>query len=147
MPGAKKQIKKITITSKIENIKIIDKLIDDVFYTFNLSQTLYGNVLISVHEAVSNAILHGNNKNPNKKVYIEFKLENECLIVSVEDEGNGFDYTKLPNPTKEKNKEKLFGRGIFLISSLTNKYEFKKNGKKIILHFNYKEQLNRINLN
>jgi len=139
-----KQKKEIVISSKTENLKIVDSFIDEIFATFNISQQLYGNVLISVHEAVTNAIFHGNRKNP-EKIYIRSQLQGDCLIISVEDEGNGFDHTNLPDPTKEENIEKPYGRGIYLIANLTDKYEFENNGRKIILRFNYKNLLSRLN--
>jgi serine/threonine-protein kinase RsbW len=145
MTMTEKQKKEIVISSRIDNLKLIDSFVDEIFATFNFSQEQYGNVLISLHEAVTNAIFHGNKKNPDKKVFISSQLEGDCLIISVEDEGSGFDYTDLPDPTKEENREKPYGRGIYLIANLTDKYEFQNNGRKIILRFNYRHQLSRLN--
>ncbi len=134
--------KEMIISSKIESIPLVESFIEEVFLSFNLSEKFFGNVLISVLEAVNNAICHGNKKNPDKKVRIETYTDNECLIFSISDEGNGFDYKKLPDPTKEENLEKPYGRGIFLIANLTDKYEFQDNGTKIILRFNIASQSN-----
>ncbi len=133
-----KSKKVLIISSRIENIKLVDSFIDEIFSDFHFSEQFYGNVLISVHEAVSNAIQHGNKRNPDKKVKITSYREGECLVICVEDEGNGFDHTTLPDPTKDENLEKPYGRGIFLISNLTDKFEFSNNGRKIEMRFNYK---------
>jgi serine/threonine-protein kinase RsbW len=135
-----KSTKELVISSRIESIKLVDSFIDEIFSEFKFTEQFYGNVLISVHEAVSNAIQHGNKRNPDKKVKITSSIEGNCLIISVEDEGNGFDYSSLPDPTEEENLEKPYGRGIFLIANLTNKYEFLDNGRKIVMRFDYKNQ-------
>ena len=140
MSKRKKQ-KKLIISSKVENLNLVDSFIDEVFSNFEFSEQFYGNVLISVHEAVNNAIFHGNQNNPEKKITIESFLEDECLVITVEDEGNGFNYEDLPDPTDTENLEKPYGRGIFLISHLSDKFEFYENGRKIEMKFNLKKQL------
>lgn len=128
--------KKLVIQSKIENVSLVENLIDEVAIDLSIISDLYGNVLISTIEAVTNAIVHGNNNDPQKNVTIEVIKEDKKLTIIVEDEGNGFDLNKVPDPTKPDYIEKPDGRGIFLMKNLTDDMEFEKNGAIVKLIFN-----------
>lgn len=128
--------KDITFSSKIENISVVEKLVDELSEKYNLDSLLYGNILVSLVEAVSNAIKHGNKMNENKKVNVCFSVDNNVLKCTVTDEGNGFDFTSVPDPTSEENIDKPHGRGIFLISRLSDELDFKANGRRIEMTFN-----------
>ncbi len=126
---------KISIPSLIENIKIIESFIDNAREKFEINDDIYGNIMISVTECISNAIIHGNQSNKNKLVHLELKAEEDQLQFIIEDEGEGFDLEQLPDPTSPDNIAKPGGRGIFLIRHLTDEVKFDENGKKTILSF------------
>lgn len=128
--------KKLVIQSKIENVSLVENLIDEVAIELSIISDLYGNVLISTIEAVTNAIVHGNDNNPEKNVSIEVIKDEKKLTIIVEDEGNGFDLNLVPDPTKPDYIEKPDGRGIFLMRNLTDDLEFEKNGAIVKLIFN-----------
>ena len=128
--------KKLVIQSKIENVSLVENLIDEVAIELSIISDLYGNVLISTIEAVTNAIVHGNDNNPEKKVSIEVIKDEKKLTIIVEDEGDGFDLNLVPDPTKPDYIEKPDGRGIFLMKNLTDDLEFEKNGAIVKLIFN-----------
>ncbi len=124
------------ISSKADNLRLVEKLIDDVCQVYKVNEDAYGNILIAVTEAVNNAINHGNQNNPNKFVNIGFKTDNKQLVFSVSDEGTGFNYTDLPDPTDPSNIDKPNGRGVFLMKNLADSIEFLQNGKTVLLAFN-----------
>jgi serine/threonine-protein kinase RsbW len=126
---------KISIPSLIENIKIIESFIDNAKESFEINDDIYGNIMISVTECISNAIIHGNQNNKEKLVHLELSVENNILRFIIEDEGKGFDQSELKDPTAPENIEKTGGRGIFLIKHLSDDVKFEKNGKKTILSF------------
>lgn len=126
----------ITLKSTEENISIAEKFVDIICTNYEITEELYGNILVSVTEAVTNAIVHGNQSDPNKIVEIESNFNDNILTISVSDEGNGFDFINLPDPTSEENIEKINGRGIFLIKNLSDKVDFSKNGSCITITFN-----------
>lgn len=128
--------KKLVIQSKIENVSLVENLIDEVAIELSIISDLYGNVLISTIEAVTNAIVHGNDNNPKKNVSIEVIKDEKKLTIIVEDEGDGFDLNLVPDPTKPDYIEKPDGRGIFLMKNLTDDLEFEKNGAIVKLIFN-----------
>jgi serine/threonine-protein kinase RsbW len=128
---------KLVINSDIKNISEVEKLIDKVCEDFNISEDIYGNILIAVTEAVNNAIIHGNNNNPLLKVttLVTQKSANTEIVFTVSDEGSGFDFNNLPDPTALENIEKPDGRGIFLMKNLSDNVEFFNNGSKVSITF------------
>lgn len=119
----------------IENIQVIESFIDNAKEDFEINDDMYGNIMISVTECISNAIIHGNKSNADKMVHLELQMQQGLLKCSIEDEGSGFDYSNLPDPTEPENIEKLGGRGIFLMRNLSDDVKFEENGKKTILSF------------
>jgi len=127
----------LKINSNAQSLRLVERLVEDVSQIYNLNEDCYGNMLIAVTEAVNNAIHHGNKNNPDKMVKIGFEVDNGLLVFSVSDEGPGFDYQSLPDPTDPNNIDKLNGRGVFLMSSLSDSIKFDKNGSKVSIGFKY----------
>ena len=90
---------------------------------------------ISFEEALTNSIVHGNKNNHDKNVYINFSIDDETIKVTIEDEGDGFDYflAMIGLTESQENIYKDSGRGIFLISLYTDDFYFEDNGRKIIM--------------
>jgi serine/threonine-protein kinase RsbW len=130
--------KLLKINSKIENLRKVEKLVDDLSAEYNISADVYGNILIAVLEAANNAILHGNKLDESKSVVIFIKLEEKKLYIKIDDEGVGFDYKNVPDPTAPENIENVNGRGIFLMEKLSDTIEFTRNGATVELEFNLK---------
>ena len=126
---------KLLIPSKAENIVLVEKLVDDVCDLFDIKEEIYGHILVALTEAVNNALQHGNKANPDKNIEVTFKVKNDTLYFTVKDEGPGFDYNNLPDPTDPKNIEKPTGRGIFLMKHLADKVSFEDKGVKLTLEF------------
>ncbi len=122
---------RLQFPSKIENINLVEQLVDDIIQQYSISSDVYGNLLVSMVEAVNNAIIHGNKLDESKIVKIEYEIINGEFIFSVKDEGNGFDYNNIPDPTTPENIEKPHGRGIFLISHFADELKFEENGSKL----------------
>ncbi len=125
----------LKISSDINNLRLVERLIEDVCDVYNVHEDVYGNMLIAVTEAVNNAIHHGNKDNIEKVVKIGFESNNNKLIFSVTDEGPGFDYLGLPDPTDPANIDKPSGRGVFLMKHLADTIEFENNGSQVLLGF------------
>ncbi|MCD6018091.1 MAG: Serine-protein kinase RsbW [Bacteroidetes bacterium] len=127
---------KLNITSSSDNMRLVERLVEDVCDVFNVNEDSYGNILIAVTEAVNNAIYHGNQGNPEKKIKIGFESGDKNICFSVADEGAGFDHASLPDPTDPINIDKPNGRGVFLMKNLADKVEFNNNGQEVCLTFN-----------
>ena len=129
--------KDITINSSVENLNFVEKEIESIFDDFNFSEEQFGNVLIAVTEAVNNAVHYGNQEDVTKVINLNFTSIKNKLVVTIKDEGDGFDYESLPDPTDPDNLEKLEGRGIYLMKHLSDSISFSENGSKVELVFKF----------
>lgn len=138
MEQAKERVSNILeLPSVVESVAKVETLIDQVCKQFNLSEDYYGNILIAVTEAVNNAIEHGNNGLPEKKFKVECNDQgNGRLVFKVSDEGPGFDFLNLPDPTDPENIDKPNGRGIFLMRNLADEVHFHDAGQTVEIKFN-----------
>ena len=126
----------IILDSNQESINKVTNYIDTIYSSSDTDiNDTYGNVIIALTEAVNNAINHGNKNDSTKKVTVSFKKSDKDLSFTIEDEGTGFDYENIPDPTDPENLEKLNGRGIFLMKNLADEINFHEDGKKIELIF------------
>ena len=125
----------LQIPSLSENIRIIESFIDNAKEKYSLDDDIYGNIMIAVTESVNNAIIHGNGNDSGKNVSIRLKLEDKLLKFTVEDEGPGFNYDDLPDPTAPENLDKIGGRGIFLMKNLCDEVAFQEEGRRVELTF------------
>lgn len=127
---------KLEFNSDIENINLVEKFVEDIALELSIKDDLYGNVLVSVTEAVNNAIIHGNNLDNDKFISLECDINSNILCFRIKDQGNGFDYEHIPDPTLPENIEKPNGRGVFLIKHLSDELNFNENGSLLEIKFN-----------
>ncbi len=126
----------VNFESKADNIVVAEKLVDDVCTKFKVDEDYYGNILIALTEAVNNAINHGNRQKTEKKVHIDFFSNGDhSLHFVVKDQGQGFDFAHLPDPTDPANLVKISGRGVFLMRNLADAVEFSDNGATVEMVF------------
>jgi len=120
---------KIQIPSISENIRIVESFIDNVKEKFNVDDDLYGNIMVAITESVNNAMKHGNKLDKTKNVILSATCDENSLIIRVEDQGEGFDYDNLPDPTSPENLDKVGGRGVFLMKHLSDEVRFEDKGR------------------
>ena len=121
--------------SKPENIAVVEKLIDKISADHGIVAEHYGNVLIAMTEGVNNAIVHGNKLDETKSVSVSCAIDEKTLVFRITDEGPGFDYDNLPDPTAPENIEKPHGRGVFLMRHLADECAFEDEGRIVELTF------------
>lgn len=94
------------------------------------------NFQVGIAEALANAVLYGNARDPGKRVRVEVALDCETVAVRVIDEGAGFDPGRVPDPTLPDNLERPGGRGIFLLHKLMDAVEYNARGNEVrlVLH-------------
>ncbi|MCU4162426.1 ATP-binding protein [Carboxylicivirga caseinilyticus] len=129
-------VDKLVFNSETKNINLVEKLIDDLSNHYDLHNDIYGKLLLGVVEGVNNAIVHGNKLDKSKNVTVEYSIQEDKVEFIIIDEGSGFDYTNVPDPTKPENLEKTHGRGIFLMHHLADEIEFENNGSTVKMQFN-----------
>ena len=126
---------KLKIASKTDSLHLVEKFVDDFSASCNIDHDVYGNLLIATLEATNNAITHGNKLNEFKRVEICFTKDHEKILLTVKDEGVGFDYEDIPDPTSPENVENMSGRGVFLMSKLSDEIDFLDNGSLVRMSF------------
>ncbi len=130
-----KLYKRIKIESIMANLRKVENAIDEITASLGIKPDDYGKILVATMEAVNNAITHGNKGNPGKIVDVEIKCERNKMIVTVSDEGPGFNPSEVPDPTKPENIEELSGRGVFLMTKLADRIDFNEKGNSVTLTF------------
>ena len=88
-------------------------------------------VRLSLEEALTNAIRHGNRSDPSKRVRVQYSIDEQRIALAVEDEGNGFDHEAVPDPTDDANLEIPSGRGIMLIRAYMSWVSFIPPGNRL----------------
>ncbi len=91
------------------------------------------NFRVGLTEALSNAILYGNGRDPAKTVRLEVAIRDSRITVQVTDQGNGFDPERVPDPTCPVNRRKIGGRGLFLMRELMDEVRFNDRGNSVTL--------------
>lgn len=125
----------LRVPSSIGNISMVEKFIDEAKLRWSIADELYGNIMIAITEAVNNAIIHGNKQDEKKLVYLEIENDNGKYRFIVEDQGKGFNYENIKDPTAPENLLEPGGRGIFLMRELSNEIRFEKDGSRVELIF------------
>jgi serine/threonine-protein kinase RsbW len=127
------EIMRCTFQSRLDELKCIESLTNKAGAILSLSQDQVDNLAIAVTEAVGNAIIHGNKKDPDKLVTVVFKLDPDQVEVTVSDQGSGFDPGQIDDPLDPANLLKENGRGIFILKALMDdvRFEFSPKGTTI----------------
>jgi serine/threonine-protein kinase RsbW len=128
-------IEQVKLPSDFASLVEVENLIDKVCADLGVHEDAYGNVLIAVTEAVNNAIQHGNEENSNLFVDVAVGDKETEFCFRIKDEGTGFDFNSLPDPTAPENLLKESGRGIFLMRNLADDVEFDGEGNSVNIYF------------
>lgn len=123
-----------------DNLVEVEAFVADIADEYNVDEEIKSNLTLSVSEASSNAMVHGNKLDPKKFVDIKVTVYDDKINVIIKDEGNGFDPNSVPDPTSPENLLKDSGRGIFIMKSFLKelKYNFTETGTEVILEISLK---------
>jgi len=127
----------LKIQSNVDNLIKVENLIDNLSKRLGVSDEVYGKVLVSTIEAVNNAIVHGNKNVESKAVNLVCSSNGSSLTIVVKDEGDGYNFNSIPDPTAVENLEKLSGRGVFIMKKLADDIEFNEFGNEVKMTFKY----------
>jgi len=125
----------LQLPSKEESITQLELLIENLSDAYNVGEDTFANMMTCLNEALINAIKHGNKFDPAKKVIVNAEVDSKRIIWNVTDEGPGFDYVHLPDPTSPENLELETGRGVFIMKHLADQCIFNASGNEVELHF------------
>ena len=125
----------LQLPSKPESIAQLEQLIEEIADKYHIAEDTFANMMTCLNEAVINAIVHGNKLDETKKVIVNAEVDPRRVVWTVTDEGPGFDYNNLADPTAPENLENLTGRGVFIIKHLADQCIFNTSGNELELHF------------
>ncbi len=125
----------IKLTSSTHSICQLEEFIQCVAAKHNINKEKFPDILISLTEAVNNAIVHGNKEDAQKVVHVISQRTNGGLSFIVEDEGSGFNPHIIPDPTSPDRLDCCGGRGVFLMKQLADEVHYLNNGNKVRIHF------------
>jgi len=116
-------------------IKHIENYVTSLMNTCKFTQTVHDNILISLTEAVNNAIIHGNKKDSNKFVKVNCIEAKKKVVITISDEGRGFNPHQVADPTLVSNRDCCGGRGVYIMKQLSDKIDFLDSGRTVKMHF------------
>lgn len=118
----------LTLSSTFDQAETIPDFVDNIADECKLDEDPAETFKLILSEAVTNAIVHGNNEDPDKSVHVKVDITDEHIAAEIKDEGGGFDPDEKKDPLKEENLLDVGGRGIFLIREFSDHLEFRENG-------------------
>ena len=87
----------------------------------------------SLHEAVVNAVRHGNRGDASRQVRICYRFLSNDIFIEVEDEGHGFDRGSVPDSTTDENRVRPGGRGLLMMRHFMNSVEYNDRGNCVTM--------------
>lgn len=90
-------------------------------------------IRLALEEALANAIKHGNQCDPDKRIKVICDVDTSKIAITVSDEGPGFTPEALPDPTAQENLEKPFGRGVMLMKAYMNEVTYNDAGNRVTM--------------
>ncbi|WP_162304453.1 ATP-binding protein [Maribellus luteus] len=121
----------LVIKSSQTELKRVEIFLREIFTAHMLPESCFNKSLLCLSEAIVNSIVHGNKNVLHKEIKVKVDCLTHSLVISVTDEGEGFDLEEVPDPTSVENIKKESGRGIHIIKTLSNSVEFNKRGNSL----------------
>ena len=124
----------LAIGSSFHNVELVQVVVEEALRRLDLDPDDAHWIGIAVREAVANAVKHGNRQDPDKKVELDFGVQDGELIIRVLDEGGGFDPERVDDPLQPENVLKPSGRGIFYMKNFMDEieYSFRPDGGTVV---------------
>lgn len=92
---------------------------------------------LALREALANAVVHGNQEDPDKRVYVKCRCTAHGEVsITIEDEGQGFSHEAVPDPTSPDNRLRTHGRGIYLMRASMDEVHFENGGSVVRMRKN-----------
>eukprot|EP00039_Didymoeca_costata_P021805 m.345477 g.345477 ORF g.345477 m.345477 type:complete len:138 (+) comp26502_c0_seq1:88-501(+) len=132
---ASAQIQSYQLESDVSSLAKVERIIEELKSFYQIPEDIYGNILVSITEAVNNAIRHGNKLDSEKIVDFSFESTEKEFTFKIRDKGVGFDPDSIPDPTLPENIAKPDGRGIFIMKNLSDEVKFEDEGRLVEITF------------
>jgi serine/threonine-protein kinase RsbW len=135
MPPSTGKNYKLVLASKPEAVEEIEKVAAEAANVAGFNQEEQDSLAIAVTEMANNAVIHGNQRDPRKKVFVNIEVVDAEVRLTIRDEGKGFNPDTLSNPLDPENLLRESGRGVFIVRSLMDEitYDFSSGSTQVTL--------------
>lgn len=130
----------MVIASRLSNLEEVRSFLEQIFYESDLDRRHFNRILLGLSEAVCNSMRHGNELREDKSVFISVRFENNVMVLEVGDEGNGFNFSQVSDPTTTENIRKERGRGLFLIRQFADEMQFFEGGSRVRIKYRLEDE-------
>ena len=90
-------------------------------------------IKLALEEGVNNAIKHGNGFDAEKTVKLTYEISDDRAVITIADQGPGFNPQQVPDPTRDENLEKPTGRGVMLMHAYMDEVSYNEKGNQVRL--------------
>ncbi|MFU8861688.1 MAG: ATP-binding protein [Cyclonatronaceae bacterium] len=118
----------LILTSSLDSLAELEQFVDKITKHAGLDDDTASRFQLVMSEACTNAIMHGNKMDETKKVIIASEVFDHKIVVTVQDQGEGFDPDSVPDPLATDNLLKTSGRGVYLIRQYADKVSYSQKG-------------------
>lgn len=127
--------KKLVLKSTYDDLNKLEGFLNDLQTDLKFDDEFYARLMLTVSEAATNGVVHGNELDSSKKVTISADYDGDKLTIITQDEGAGFEPEEVPDPLAEENLLKTSGRGVFLMEEYADNAEYQDKGRRLVLEF------------
>jgi serine/threonine-protein kinase RsbW len=124
MDSAAREVR-LVVPSELDSLAVINAVAEEVAEQMDFDEDARNAITISVVEAGTNAIQHGNGEDSSIPTEVLFRQEKEALVIYIRDQGRGFDLEKIGDPLSQENMFAENGRGVYILRSFMDEVDFK----------------------
>ena len=129
--GVAQMATELTITSELAEARRVQDLIEEALQAAAYAETDIFAIKLALEEAIVNAIKHGNQMDPDKRVQVVYNVTPARFDIRITDEGSGFNPEDVPDPTDPDNLERPCGRGLLLMRGFMTEVEYHGRGNVV----------------
>ena len=127
--------KELVLKSTYEELDKLEGFLNELQTELEFDDEFYARLMLTVSEAATNGVVHGNDLDESKKVTLLAEYNNSTLVITTQDEGRGFDPDKVKDPLAEENILNTSGRGVFLMGEYADDIKYEDEGRRLIMKF------------
>jgi serine/threonine-protein kinase RsbW len=132
-PEIEASLKVIEVPSTLRDAKRPEEAILNEVAASGYSEDATFAIKLAIEEALVNAVRHGNQDDPGKKVTVRYCVTPEQTVVLVRDEGEGFEPNEVPDPTRPDRLTLPNGRGIMLMRAYLTDVQYSEDGREVCM--------------
>jgi serine/threonine-protein kinase RsbW len=121
------------VASDLAEVRRVQDLVEATLQANRFGESDQFAVKLAVEEALVNAIKHGNQLDPGKRVRVQYSVAGDLFRIHITDEGPGFNPEDLPDPTADDFLERPCGRGVLLIRSFMTSVDYLGRGNEVVM--------------